>query len=860
MNNEEIMQRKVVAFPMREEQSRSDIPTGISDGEREEESLRASENDIRRILDNLLDLFFRIDTDGKFVMVSPSIVRVLGVAPEQAIGRDASRYFADSDALADLFDEIDRNGGKVEDFETRFVRADGEIIWLSLNAQKFSDEHGHVIGIEGISRDITSRKQAEAALRESEERYRTVIDTASEGWWVVDQNLRTVEVNEALCRMLEVRRDDLVGRSPVEFAKPSQREIFESHLVRSEIGDHHSFEVVLRTEHGREIEFQVNSTALRDTKHHQSGSFAFYTDITARKVAERASRENEIRYRAVFNQTYQFMGILEPDGTVVEINQTALDFISEPREGVVGKAFWEAPWWNHSVDAQESLRKCIAKAATGRTATSRVVHISYDGQERSVDFSVKPLRDESGRIIYLIPEGHDVTEQDQAERKLQQTLDELESRVVERTRALQQEIAEREKAEAQLQKAKEELERRVEERTRDLRAQIAERERVERQFIQAQKMEAVGHLTGGISHDFNNLLTIILGNLDWLSERVEEDEKSSHLVVEAMKAAKRGADLTQRLLTFSRRQDLAPESIELPELLSRFEPLLSRALREKVTLEWEFSDDLWSVFVDPGQFENAIINLGINARDAMPDGGRLTISTRNANIDQSFATSRAGITPGEYVRVSVADSGTGMPPEVLRRAFDPFFTTKEAGKGSGLGLSMVFGFVRQSGGFIEIDSAPDKGTDVQLYLPRAEFGQSEPVVAGELPDSLQGGSEKVLVVEDDPLVRELTVGYLTDLGYETLDAENGIEALSVLADGEVVDLVVSDIVMPGGISGLDLSSAIRERFRSIRILHMSGYSHDEFEKEGHDIDAYSVLQKPFNREQLASKVREILDA
>lgn len=825
----------------------------------EGETNGSSEQDVRHILDNLLDLFFRIGVDGRFIMVSPSIGKVLGIEPGGAVGTDAARFFDEPEALRKLFDEVERNGGKVEEFETRFVRADGETVWMSLNAQKICDDSGHFVGIEGISRDITSRKQAEAALRESEGRYRTVIDTASEGWWVVDQDLRTVDVNEALCRMLEVNRDAIVGRSPIEFAKANQKELFESQLIRSEIGDHHSFEVVLLSRSGREIEVQVNSTALRNVNHHQHGSFAFYTDITARKAAERASRENEIRYRAVFNQTYQFMGILEPNGIVVEVNQTALDFISMARETIVGKPFWEAPWWHHSAEAQQNLRKCISDAAAGRTATTRVIHLSFDGQERVVDFSVKPLRDESGRIIYLIPEGHDVTERDLAERKLQQTLDELESRVEERTCALQQEIAERQKAEAQLQKAKEELERRVEERTRDLQNQIAERQMAERQFIQAQKMEAVGHLTGGISHDFNNLLTIILGNLDWLSERVVEDEKSSHLVEEAMKAAKRGANLTQRLLAFSRRQELCPEVVELPHLLSRFEPLLSRALRERITLKWRFTEDLWPVFVDPGQFENAIINLGINARDAMPDGGQLTISAGNVTVDSGFATSRAGITPGEYVLVSVADTGTGMPPEVVRRAFDPFFTTKEAGKGSGLGLSMVFGFARQSGGFIEIDSTPEVGTDIHLYLPRADFAQDVQTVAGDGAVGLQRGSERVLVVEDDPLVRELTVGYLSELGYKTLNAENAVAALTVLDTEGAVDLVVSDVVMPGGMSGLDLSCAIRERFEDIRILHMSGYSHDEFDKEGHSIDDYTVLQKPFNKEQLASKVRETLD-
>lgn len=577
-----------------------------------------------------------------------------------------------------------------------------------------------------------------------------------------------------------------------------------------------------------------------------------------RLCREHAFRESEMRYRAVFNQTYQFMGVLDPSGTVVEVNQTSLDFVRAEHKEVVGQPFWKGPWWSHSTETQKEVRKCIADAAAGRITGADVIHYSHDGIARRIDFSVKPLRNDVGEVVCLVAEGRDVTERYLAEERLRKTLDEVETRVDERTGALQRQIAECRNVEGELQKATEDLKRRFEERTRDLRAQIVERDRMERQFIQAQKMEAVGQLTGGISHDFNNLLTIILGNLDWLSERVADDEKSSHLAEEAIKAARRGADLTQRLLTFSRKQDLRPELIKLPELISRFEPLLLRALRETIVFEKDFGKKLWSVLVDPGQLENAVMNLCINSRDAMPNGGTLNLRARNFVVNERFAENRTGMAIGDYVVLTVEDSGTGMTREVLQRACDPFFSTKEAGKGSGLGLSMVFGFARQSGGLVEMDSEVGRGSSVHLYLPRAANGETEKNgTSRALP--AKGGSETILVVEDDHLVRNLIQGHLAALGYRTFNAGTAVEALSVLERGTAIDLVLTDIVMPGGMSGLDLSDAVKTRFDAVKTLCMSGYSHDEFARNEHASEDVVMLHKPFTKEDLASMLRTILD-
>jgi|GEM_PF-4317953 len=571
--------------------------------------------------------------------------------------------------------------------------------------------------------------------------------------------------------------------------------------------------------------------------------------------------DEEGLFRAVFNQTFQYIAVLDADGRVREINRPALDGIGVDEQAVIGRLFWETPWWSLSARMQRELKRCIRNAALGRRETMNVVHLDRDGAQRDFEVTIKPLEGPQGHSDYLLVEGHDVTQRRLVEEELQRTLDQLEMRIEERTVALQDQIVEREKAEGLLQKAQDELKRLVDERTRDLQVQIAEKDRIERQFIQAQKMEAVGQLTGGISHDFNNLLTIILGNLDWLRERLTDDEKSAHLAEEAMKAAQRGADLTQRLLTFSRKQDLWPECVDLPDLIGRFEPLLERALREAVSVEKDFEDELWTVFVDPGQLENAIMNLGINSRDAMPAGGTLTIKAGNFHAGTRFVSGRPGLAAGDYVRLTVEDTGTGMSPEILQRACDPFFTTKETGRGSGLGLSMVFGFARQSGGFVDMDSELGRGTSIHLYLPRAKRVEPALRESRRPGHRIVGGSEGVLVVEDDPLVRELVLGYLEDLGYNASTAETGVDALDFLTcDARDIDLVLTDIVMPGGMSGIDLGEAVAAKYSDIKVVHMSGYSHDDFSNDEKPLDEMTMLRKPFTKEELAGMIRRVLDS
>ena len=386
---------------------------------------------------------------------------------------------------------------------------------------------------------------------------------------------------------------------------------------------------------------------------------------------------------------------------------------------------------------------------------------------------------------------------------------------------------------------------------------LTEQKRLEARLLQAQKMEAIGQLTGGIAHDFNNLLGVVIGNLQLLERSVAETPTLARKVHTAMRAAVRGADLTRRLLTFARRQILDPTVLDLNRQLSGLSELMQRTLGESVEVRMVQSHELWHTRVDAGQFENAILNLAINARDAMPQGGRLTVRTQNMRLDALFCSEHPGIEPGDFVSISVSDTGVGMEPEVLKRVFEPFFTTKESGKGSGLGLAMVHSFAEQSGGAATIDSQVGRGTTVQILLPRCLEPQSvreDTIVTRIAP----GGDETILVVEDDADLRETVVTALSQLGYNALAAANAAAALRVLAGPEPIDLLFTDVMMPGGILGPALAKRARELRPDIGVLFTTGYAENTVLTAA-GLTSAEVITKPYRNEDLAVRIRYVLD-
>jgi PAS domain S-box-containing protein len=408
-----------------------------------------------------------------------------------------------------------------------------------------------------------------------------------------------------------------------------------------------------------------------------------------------------------------------------------------------------------------------------------------------------------------------------------------------------------ERANAELRQLNQTLEARVAEAVR-------ERLTAEDALRQAQKMEAVGQLTGGIAHDFNNMLAVVLSGLSLLQRRLEKgDTDVDKYITAAREAANRAAGLTQRLLAFSRQQSLSPQALNANKMVSEMSELLRRTLGETIHLETVLAGGLWQVHADANQLENAVVNLAVNARDAMPEGGRLTIETANCHLDDAYASEHA-ITAGQYVMVAVTDTGSGMAPDVVAKAFDPFFTTKGVGKGTGLGLSQVFGFVKQTGGHVKIYSELGQGTSVKIYLPRF-YGPAEPPRRSISSNtSLGSTSEVVLVVEDDDQVRELTVEMLLDLGYGVIEARDGVDALRTLDLHPEICLLFTDVVLPG-MNGRQLAEEASKKRPGLKVLFTTGYTRNAIVHSGMLDPGVNLLPKPATRDQMAAKIRSALD-
>ncbi|ANL68344.1 sensor histidine kinase/response regulator hybrid protein (plasmid) [Rhizobium phaseoli] len=416
-------------------------------------------------------------------------------------------------------------------------------------------------------------------------------------------------------------------------------------------------------------------------------------------------------------------------------------------------------------------------------------------------------------------------------------------------RAAKLEIDQRRDMEDQLRKLNEMLEVRVA-------AEIADRQQAEAALQQAQKMESIGKLTGGVAHDFNNLLQVISGNLQLLGKDVAENGRAKERIANALVAVERGSRLASQLLAFGRRQPLEPKVVNIGRLVTGMDDMLRRALGEEIEVETIVSGGLWNTFADPVQIENALLNLAINSRDAMDGAGRLTIEVGNAFLDDSYSRTHPEVKAGQYVVLAVTDTGSGMTEEVKEQAFEPFFSTKPEGKGTGLGLSMVYGFVKQSGGHVKIYSQTGEGTTLKLYLPRSFRSEDRATASDTVPAT--GGTETILVAEDDEGVRATVIEMLSDLGYYVLKAKDAQSALTVIESGAHIDLLFTDVVMPGTLKSPELARLARARLPDIAVLYTSGYTEDSIVHGGRLDPGLELLSKPYTREDLARKIRHVL--
>jgi PAS domain S-box-containing protein len=639
-------------------------------------------------------------------------------------------------------------------------------------------------------------KRAEEALRESEDRYRTLAESAQDTIFILDREGCFQYVNHFGAMQLKESTEDIIGKrlSQVFPAEVAEKQMLAVQTV-FESGKPYCHEIKIGSEKWSDDQL---IPILAQTGEVES-VMGVSRDISERKRAEEALRKSEEKFQKLFDEAPVGYMELDAKGCITQVNRTELTMLGYPPDEMLGQPLWKF------VVEEEAAREEIKARLSGAAQYGNPFERTYkrkDGTTLPVMIEDVLIRDVDGKITGIHATLRDVSEH-----------------------------------------------KRVEKEMADLQEQLR----------QSQKIEAIGQLAGGIAHDFNNLLTVIKGYTQLSLVDLKEESPLWENIQEIQKATQRATDLTRQLLAFSRRQILDPKVLDLNSLIRDTEKMLHRMIGEDIELITLLSEDLGRVKIDPGQIEQVIFNLAVNARDAMPSGGKLTIETANVESDEDYAHAHVGVIPGHYVRLSVSDTGVGMSREVQEKAFDPFFTTKDKGKGTGLGLSTVYGIVMQSGGKIWVYSEPRHGTTFKIYFPTIE-GELDALNGKREPDSFPGGSETVLLVEDEPSVRDLANRLLKQQGYRVLEAANGEEALRLIQEnaGEKIHLLLTDVVLPQ-MGGKELAGQLKIFRPDLKILYTSGYTDYAIVHHGVLEPGTHFLQKPFSLKTLSQKVREVLD-
>jgi PAS domain S-box-containing protein len=797
----------------------------INDKRRAEEARDRAESLLNTFVEAVPGVVYAKDRQGRLLIGNRGTTDLLGRPPEQYVGLTDAELLDNPQQAAAVMatDARIMSSGALEQLEEEVSYPDGKrAFWLSTKAP-FHDRHGNVIGLIGASLDITDRKAVEASHREIEERYRLAALATSDAIWDWRMSDGHVVWNEALATLFGHQRLESSAQWWLDHIHPDDRaRVGDSiHAVIDHGGEAWTEEYRFQRADGGYADILDRGTVLRGPAGEPVRMIGAMLDLTGRKAAQAALTESEERLRlATEASDIGFWDVDLVNDLLIWPARTKAMFGISAEVPVSMADFYGGL---HA----EDLEKTSAAFAAAADPVQRAL---YDVEYRTVG-------KEDGVVRWVAAKGRGLFENDRCVRVVGVAID----------------VSARKAVEMQLKELNERLESRVAE-------EVAERIRIEDTLRQSQKMEAVGQLTGGIAHDFNNMLAAIIGPLDLLVGRLDpEDARARRYVDIAMEAARRAAQLTQRLLAFSRQQPLQPESLDANKLVAGMSDLLTHSLGGDVRLETVLAGGLWRTHADPNQLENVILNLAVNARDAMPEGGRVTVETANCHLDHGYALEHPGISPGQYVLIAVSDTGKGMPAEVIAKAFDPFFTTKEVGRGTGLGLSQVYGFVKQSGGHVKIYSEVGDGTTVKVYLPRlmgagAEttlVDNSSPVPRGEL-------QEVILVVEDEPAVRQFSVDALTELGYRVFAADSAASALQILEAEPSISLLFTDVVMPET-NGRKLADEACRRWPHLKVLFTTGYSRNAVVHNGVLDPGVNLIGKPFTLQELAARVREVLE-
>lgn len=769
--------------------------------------LAESEARFRDFADTAADWFWEMGPDLRFSRFIGRAEEVFGVDPDEIVGKsreEIHQHNQDFDAphWQQHFARL-RAREPFTDFEIQWLRPDGELRDVTISGIPLFNGQGEFTGYRGVGRDITRLKRTEAAYRESEQEIRDLLNSTAEAIYGLDLEGNFTFVNPACLRMLGYRKaDELIGRNAHQLIHHTRKGGAPSPPERCPIygaflsgkGAHVDDEVLWRADGSWFPAEYWSYPIYRDGK--VSGAVVTFWDISDRQQTQaRAERVNAMYQNLVQNLPgATYRCLLDEHWTMEFISHGIEELSGYPAEEFIDNRVRSYTSIIHPDDAPLVDREVHNAVIENRPFVLTYRIRHANGEERWIWERGRACEPVEGKATHLEGVLADITETKQTEQALRR----------------------------------------------------------------AQKMDAVGQMAGGIAHDFNNILGIILGNVDLLEHQLSADSSTCKRVETIRRSAQRAADLTKQLLGFSRRQVTEAAVSDISRLIGEMGNLIARSVTPEVVVEHHFTEDLWHTEIDPGDFVDALLNLIINARDAMPDGGRLTLETHNQVLDNDFCTRNPGSTPGEYVQLVVSDTGEGIPPEQQEHIFEPFFTTKPQGKGTGLGLAMVFGFVKRSRGYIKVYSEPGVGTTFRIYLPRAEGEEQISGMLGTPTAELPRGTETILVVDDEEGLRELAQASLQGLGYRVLAAGDGQQALEILTAEPAIALLFSDVVMPGGIGGYELAERATALRPDLKVLLTSGYTEKAVACNGQSRFSASLLGKPYTQAELAQRLRVLL--
>lgn len=781
---------------------------------------------LRSFVEAAPGVMYAKDRQGRLLIGNSGTTELIGRPPEEYVGRTDAELLADPAQAAAVMatDERVMASGRSEQVEEEVSFPDGRRAWWLSTKAPLRNDDGEIIGLVGTSLDITDRKSAEADRLDLEERYRLAAQATNDAVWDWRMADGHVVWNEALSSLFGHSMVETSAQWWLDHIHPEDRARIDRniHAVIDGDGTTWNGEYRFRRADGSYAAVLDRGAVLRDGDGRPLRMIGAMLDLSGRKAAEAALAEGEERLRLATEAGDLGLWDLDLVQNILlwPARTKAMFGISSDAE----VTFDDFRTGLHADDRAETLAALEACADPQRRA-------NYDVEYRTVG-------KEDGIVRWVAAKGRGIFEAGRCVRMLGVVID----------------ITARKDADARLRELNEQLEARV-------RAEVAERMRVEDALRQSRKMEAVGQLSGGIAHDFNNMLATVIGPLDLLALRIgDSDARAVRYIEMALDGAQRAAQLTQRLLAFSRQQPLQPVALDVNHLVAGMTDLLVHSLGNSVILETVLGGGQWWTHADASQLENVILNLAVNARDAMPGGGRLQLQTSNCQIDLAAVAEHGGIPTGDYVRIAVTDTGSGMPADVMARAFDPFFTTKPVGQGTGLGLSQVYGFVQQSNGHVRLQSTPGAGTTVVIYLPRllAEV-DALPAAATVAAPLSGGGAEQILVVDDDAAVRAFSVDALSELGYQVLSADGAASALPLLQAHPNIALLFTDVVMPG-VNGRQLADQALARHPHLKVLFATGNSRNALVDDG-VLDAnVQLIGKPFTIGELATRVRAVLSS